>query len=104
MIDLQVTRTGSNELNIMINSRTQEGAKFFTQNQGELLQSLSQAGIQVADLKLDSSSSTNLSQNGNESSPGQSEKGQPGQPRDQRNSDSKKREELWKLFDQREAA
>lgn len=104
MIDLQVTKTGTNELNIMINSRTQEGAKFFTQNQSELLQSLSQAGIKVADLKLDSSSNTNLSQNGNESSQNQADKGQQGQPRDQRHSDSRRREELWKLFDQREAA
>jgi hypothetical protein len=104
MIDLQVTKTGSNEMNIMINSRSQEGAKFFTQNQSELLQSLSQAGIKVGDLKLDSNNNANLSQNGNESSQNQADKGQQGQPRDQRQSDSRRREELWKLFDQREAA
>jgi hypothetical protein len=105
MIDLQVTKLDNNQLNIMINSRSQEGAKFFNQNQGELLQTLSQAGIQVADLKLDTNNSTNLSQNGSDSSTsGQDKESGQGNNKHQRDTDSQRREELWKLFEGQEAA
>jgi hypothetical protein len=105
MIDLQVSKLDNNQLNIMINSRSQEGAKFFTQNQGELLQTLSQAGIQVADLKLDSSSNTSQNQSGNDSSmAGQQKESGQGSNKQQRDADSQRREELWKLFEGQEAA
>jgi hypothetical protein len=105
MIDLQVSKLDNNQLNIMINSRSQEGAKFFTQNQGELLQTLSQAGIQVADLKLDSSNSTNQNQNGNDSSmAGQGKENSQSSDKHKRDADSERREELWKLFEGQEAA
>ena len=106
MIDLQINKADNNQLNIMINSRTSEGSKFFTQNQAELLQTLNQAGIQVADLKLDSSSNSNLNQNNNNDSSfaGNKEGQSQGQQKNERNPDSKRREELWKLFEEREAA
>ncbi len=105
VIDLQVSKLDNNQLNIMINSRSQEGAKFFTQNQGELLQTLNQAGLQVADLKLDSSSQSNMNNNSNDSSfSGEQEKQNFANNKDQRDSDSKRREELWKLFNENEAA
>ena len=104
MIDLKVTKNDSNQLNIMINSRTSEGAKFFTQNQGELLQTLSQAGIQVADLKLDTNKNSNFNQNSDSSMSQNGKNDGQAQQRDQRGSDSKRREELWKLFEGQEAA
>jgi hypothetical protein len=59
MVDLVVQKAHGDQVSIMINTHSMEGSKFFTKNQGELLQTLVQSGVNVSDLKLDSSSNTN---------------------------------------------
>ena len=105
MVDLTVAKDG-NQVSIMINSHTKEGSKFFTQNQGELLQSLSQAGVSVSEFKLDTSSSTNSNQNGSSDSSSSSNGKQEhaGNERGERDKDSERREELWNLLNNKEAA
>lgn len=106
-VDLQVMKGAGDHLNIMINAQSAEGAKFFQQNQGELLQSLQQAGVQVAEFKLDSSSqSNNNSQNSdsNKQFSGQ-EKQHAEHEQNKRDNESEKRKELWAhLTEEREIA
>lgn len=106
MVDLTVSKTQNNHVSVMINSHTNEGSKFFTQHQNELLQSLTQSGVQVSEFKLDTSSNTNQNNNNqNQSFSGGSQKEQlAGDDRQQRNEDSKRREELWNLFNNKDAA
>ena len=86
-------------VNIQIKTVTTEGKDFFTSNQGKLLTSLSASGVNVNDLKLDSSSnsSMNFSQNG--SSSGE----QGGSQNSQSRQDSERRRELWNQYKERAA-
>jgi hypothetical protein len=99
-IDLQVLKSGKDHISISIGANSAEGMKFFTQNQGELLTTLSNAGLKVADFKLDSSAQNNdFSQNFDQG------RGRHEGAGDQRQQESKKREELWNLMkDRKEAA
>jgi len=104
-VDLTVQKAAGDQLNIMIGANSVEGIKFFNQNQGELLQSLTQAGISVGDFKLDSSSKSNnqnLSQNSSGNGQGthkehQSESGQ-------RQEERQRRSDLWDQIKDKEAA
>lgn len=99
-IDLQVMKAGGDNINIFINAQTAEGAKFFQQTQGELLQNLQQSGLQVAEFKLDSSSSSNNSQTNQDSSKqfnGQ-ERQHAGHEQNKRDNESEKRQELWQYL------
>jgi len=106
MVDLTVSKGQNNHISVMINSHTAEGSKFFTQHQTELLQSLTQSGVQVSEFKLDTSSNTNQNNNNqNQSSSGGNQKEQSaGNDKQQRNEDSRRREELWNLFNNKDAA
>lgn len=99
LIDLQVHKATGDQITISIAASTPEGMKFFTQNQNELLGSLSNAGIKVSDLKLETSNGqSDFSQD-----PGQKHRQETAG--DQRQQESRKREELWNLFrERREAA
>lgn len=103
-IGLQVQKHAGDSIGITISTASLEGAKFFNQNQGELLQSLNSAGIQVGDFKLDTSkSSTNQDGEsskqfaGNNKQENQSESGQRKQEQD-------KRKTLWEQFQDQAAA
>ncbi|MBD66426.1 MAG: hypothetical protein CME62_14540 [Halobacteriovoraceae bacterium] len=107
-IDLTIQKLHNNQLNISIGTNSIEGAQFFSQNQGELLQSLTQAGISVGDLKLEAGKS-NTSQNlagdfGKDSdSSGQKQK-QHGSESGEREQEQSRRQELWSQFKDKEAA
>lgn len=105
-VGLQVQKHAGENIAITINTATLEGAKFFNQNQGELLQSLSTAGLQVSDFKLESSkasSNQNFSDDsskqfaGNNKQGAQSESGERKQEQD-------KRQTLWEQFADQQAA
>ncbi len=104
MVDLTVAKDG-NQVSVMINAHSQEGSKFFNQNRGELLQTLSQAGISVSEFKLDSNNTNNNQNNSNHSSnhPGGKQE-HAGSEQGQRKQDSERREELWNLLNDKEAA
>lgn len=110
MIDITVQKTaGMNADNVAINinSHTAEGKNFFQQNSKDLFSHLNQSGINVTDLKLESSSSTakNSFDMGQQSHGQQSgaEK-QFGSEQNQRRHDSNRRQDLWDLLKDKEAA
>ena len=98
IIDLQVQKAAGDQISISIATNSAEGMKFFTQNQGELLGSLTSAGIKVADLKLDNNSTAS------DFSQDSGQRQQQGPAGDQRQQDSRRREELWNLFKERREA
>lgn len=106
MVDLMVQKAHGDQVSIMINTHSMEGAKFFAQNQGELMQTLTQSGVNIADMKLDSSSSTNSNNqdnlDGNNSRNSNQQHAR--DDKQQRNEDSQRRQELWNLLNNREAA
>jgi hypothetical protein len=99
----------SDELNIIIRGQTELGRSVLGQNQSELMSTLAKSGVQVAEFKIETSSSN---------SSGQFAQGEPSQGRqdgsaanrqfgsenNQRNHDSQKRKELWDVLYNREAA
>jgi hypothetical protein len=105
-IDLLVEKAQNNALNISIGAKSAEGAKFFTQNQGELLATLTQAGVNVGEFKLDSSQSSN-NQSSSENSKnqfGQNSNKEHQSKSGQQDEDSQRREELWNSYQDKEVA
>lgn len=106
-VDLQVMKASGDNIHVFINAQSSEGAKFFQQNQGELLQNLQQAGLQVAEFKLESSSSSNNSHTNQDSSrqfQGQ-ERQHAEHEHNKRDNESERRRELWQsLQNEREMA
>jgi len=106
MVDLVVQKAHGDQISVMINTHSMEGNKFFTKNHAELMQTLTQSGLNVADLKLDTSSNTNTnsnSQNENGENNSRNSNQHASDERQQRNEDSEKRQELWNLLN-KEAA
>ncbi len=107
-VDLQVRKTAGQHLDIMIASNKAEGLDFLNRNQGELLAKLSSSGIQVGEFKLESSSSNsnqNLNQdNSKQQFAGQEGRGQHNSQSGQRESDARRRSELWEQFTEKEVA
>lgn len=107
-IDLLVKKADGDSLNISVATRAAEGAEFFTKNQGELLKTLAQSGLQIGEFKLETSqgSSNNQStaQDSSKQQFGQEGKGQHQSENGQKDADSKKREELWNQFQDKEVA
>ena len=105
MVDLVVQKAHGDNVSIMINTHSMEGSKFFTQNQTELLQTLTQSGVNVSEFKLDSSNNTN---NNGQDNFGQNSRNSQHQhasdDKQQRNQDSERRQELWNLLNNKEAA
>lgn len=108
MVDLMVQKAHGDQVSIMINTHSMEGAKFFAQNQGELMQTLTQSGVNVADMKLDTSSNTNTNSSNQDNLDGNNSRNSNQQhardDKQQRNEDSQRRQELWNLLNNREAA
>lgn len=102
-VDIFVKKGMGDQVHVTIGHQSQEAAKFFQQHQGELLQSLSQSGVQVGEFKLESSSSNN-NQNNNQNADQQGKQQFAGQNRSnqeqQRKEDSHRREELWNLLNE----
>jgi hypothetical protein len=106
-VDLLVQKGAGDQVNITIGTNTAEAAKFFNQNQTDLLSTLSQAGLRVGDFNLDTSSKSS-GQNSSQDSANQ-QFAQGGQKEHnsesgQRKEEMDKREELWKLMKDKEAA
>lgn len=83
-------------LNIQITTTTVTGKEFFESNQARLMTALSGSGLQIGDLKLDSSNSQFA---GNNSSEQGQQQGQ--NKNSQQNQDSQRRRELWQQYKER---
>lgn len=104
-VDIMVEKASNDMLNISITPNTVDGKSFFMANKGELLSVLNNSGIQIADFKLDTSSSNNnLSQNNSNQSFGQNSQGQHQSQKNQQDAESQRRQELWDMFSNREVA
>jgi hypothetical protein len=96
-IDLKLHQAGKDQVNITIATSSAEGAKFFTQNKGELMQNLLTAGVQVGDLKLEAGSKAGSQESSQDSSRqfSQSNQKEHGSASNQRREEQEKRQALW---------
>jgi flagellar hook-length control protein FliK len=110
MLDIVVQKMPMDAVQIAIHTQTNDSKLFLNTHQRDLVQSLTQAGIQVSDLKIENSSF--MTRSGSESNQQSqfSDQGQAGGHRqfgsenNQRNHDSQRREELWKMMQEKEVA
>lgn len=112
MIDITVSKNAptpgvQDSVAINIGTHTQDGKSFFQQNSKDLFSHLTQSGLNVADLKIETPTQTakNDFDMGGQSRQGQSgaEK-QFGSEQNQRRHESDRRQELWDLLKNSEAA
>jgi flagellar hook-length control protein FliK len=108
MIDITVQKMPQEAIQIAIQTSSQDAKLFLNTHQRDLVQSLNQTGIQVSDLKIDSSSSlgkANADSSGQQQGFDQSSSGkQFGSENNQRQQDSQRRNELWKFLEEKEVA
>jgi hypothetical protein len=108
LIDITVSKTGTvnaDAIAINIGTHSMDGKNFFQQNSKDLFTHLSNAGLNVADMKVETSSQTaknDFDMNG-QNQKGSSQEKQFGSESNQRRQDSQRREDLWKLLN-KEAA
>lgn len=110
LIDITVSRVGnvnSDTLAINIGAHSAEGKNFFSQNSKDLFTHLTTAGINVSDLKVETPTQTakndfDFGSQSGKNQPG-SEK-QFGSEQNQRRHDQERRQDLWKLLSDKEAA
>lgn len=106
-VDLLVQKAHGDQLNIAIGTNSVEASKFFAKNQADLLGTLAQSGIQVGEFKLEPSQGSNnqsLSQDSSKQQFAGDQKGQHGSQSGQRDQESRKREELWNQFYDKDVA
>lgn len=110
MIDITVHRTGnasSEAVAINIGTHTADGKNFFQSNSKELFSHLTQAGINVADLKVETPSQSQKNDFDMGNQQGRGGFGQDKQfasEQNQRRQDSERRQDLWNLLKDKEAA
>lgn len=108
MIDITVNKLGAGQDAIAINIATHsvDGKNFFQTNSKELFSHLTNSGLNVSDVKVETPSQTakNEFDFGSQSGRGGSQEKQFGSEQNQRRHDSERRQDLWKLFSDKEAA
>ena len=107
LLDITVNRQSHDSVNIAIASKDANVSAFLGQHREQLLSHLGQAGVTVAELRFDSSSSANRdmgqsNQQGSQNSSGQDR--QFGSEQNQRRQEQERREELWNFAREREVA
>lgn len=107
VVDITVAKAMGHQNAVAINIEAQafEGKQFFTQNLKELTAHLSSSGIQVTDIKVDSSQNSKSDFDFNQQQR-HAESGQKnfGSEQNQRRHDQEKRQSLWDLLNNKEAA
>ena len=107
LVDITVAKAqnASEAVSINIGTAALEGKQFFTQNLKELTSHLANAGIQVTDIKVDSTQNSKQSFDFNhQQRNADSGQKQFGSEQNQRNHDQEKRQSLWDLLGNKEAA
>ncbi len=105
MLDITVSRTANDMVSIVLGTQDNGAKMFLGQNRESLMSHLSQAGVNVSDLKMEQSSNTKDSSNGQNSQQG----GQPGERQfgsqeNQRREEQQRRHDLWELIREKEVA
>ncbi|WP_408097887.1 flagellar hook-length control protein FliK [Peredibacter sp. HCB2-198] len=108
MIDITVSKVGANHESIAVNIGTHsvDGKNFFQQNSKDLFSHLTTAGLNVADLKVETPTQTAKNDFDFGSQSGRNQSGadkQFGSEQNQRRHESERRQDLWKLLNQEAA-
>ncbi|MBA2404356.1 MAG: flagellar hook-length control protein FliK [Bdellovibrionales bacterium] len=109
MIDITVNKLGAGQDAIAINIATHsaDGKNFFQANSKELLSHLTSSGLNVSDVKVETPSQTAKNEFDFGSQSGRGGAGQEkqfGSEQNQKRQDSERRQDLWNLFKDKEAA
>jgi hypothetical protein len=108
MIDITVNKlsAGQDSIAISIATHSVDGKNFFQTNSKELFSHLTSSGLNVSDVKVESSSQTakNEFDFGSQSGRGGSQEKNFGSEQNQRRHDSDRRQDLWKVLQDKEAA
>jgi hypothetical protein len=110
MIDITVKKSvipGQDAIAINIGAHTLDGKNFFQQNSKDLFTHMSKAGINLTDLKVETPSQTaknDFDMNGQSSRGGFAQDKQFGSEQNQRRHESARRQDLWDLLKDKEAA
>lgn len=108
MIDITVTKSGVNHEAIAVNIGTHsvDGKNFFQQNSKDLFSHLTNAGLNISDLKVETPTQTAKNDFDFGSQSGKNQSGaekQFGSEQNQRRHESERRQDLWKLLNQEAA-
>lgn len=98
-VNLNVQKITADNLAVTITSNNAEAVKFFTENKSELLQTLTNSGLNISEMKLENTTNTNKDSNSNNQNFSESKQNFSGSKQGEQERESKKREELWELFD-----
>lgn len=100
-VELLVEKGIGDQVNVMISPKSAEGMRFFTQHQSAILTNLANSGVSLGEFKLDGQATGQNGQGFDQSSSQQFAESHQGNQRDQ---DSRRRQELWQYYQNREAA
>jgi hypothetical protein len=105
MLDITVSRTANDMVSIVLGTQDNGAKMFLGQNRENLMSHLSQAGVNVSDLKMEQSSNTKDGSTGQNSQQG----GQPGERQfgsqeNQRREEQQRRHDLWEIIREKEVA
>lgn len=106
MLDITVSRTANDMVSIVLGTQDNGAKMFLGQNRESLMSHLSQAGVNVSDLKMEQSApGKESSSNGQNSQQG----GQPGERQfgsqeNQRREEQQRRHDLWEIIREKEVA
>jgi hypothetical protein len=106
LIDITVKKGVANDIAINIGAHSNDGKNFFNLNSKELFTHLSNAGISVSDIKVETPSQTaksDFDMNNQNSSRGEQGRNF-GSEQNQRRHDADRRRDLWALLNDKEAA
>lgn len=105
MLDITVSRSANDMVSIVLGAQDTGAKMFLGQNRESLMNHLSQAGVNVSDLKMEQSSNSKDSSTGQNSQQG----GQPGERQfgsqeNQRREEQQRRRDLWEIIREKEVA
>ncbi|MBY0518418.1 MAG: flagellar hook-length control protein FliK [Bacteriovoracaceae bacterium] len=106
MLDITVNRTGNDVMSIAIGAQDHGTKMFLGQHREQLLSQLSQAGVNVGDLRMEQSSNSSSNKDMNHSGQQgfQGHDRQFGSESNQRRHDQQRRQDLWELLREKEVA
>ena len=104
LLDITVTRTGQNNVNVILGAQDANTRMFLGQHREQLMTHLTQAGVGVSDLRFEQSAPSKdfNSQSGHQQQ--QSGERQYGSQQNERNSEQERRQQLWELLREKEVA
>lgn len=102
-INVQVEKINANQIQVSIMSTSSEGAKFFRENQNLLSASLASSGLDVSQIKLESSSASSSNLEFEHKDGGAGDFAKENEQR-QNSKDHKRRHELWQALSEEQVA